>query len=52
VGGLDLPDPDFNYDKFVEEEFGAEKPIPRGIEWYWWVVAALLAAGMTFLLLR
>jgi hypothetical protein len=50
--GLDLPDPDFNYEEFVQSEFGAKKPMPRGIKWYWWVVAALLAAGMLLAVLR
>ena len=40
--GLDLPDENFDYDEFAEREFGAEKPIPRGIHWFWWLIALLL----------
>ena len=39
VGALDLPDDSFNYDEFVEQEFGKKKVVPRGIHWFWWVVA-------------
>lgn len=42
TGALDLPDPEFNYDDFVQREFGGKKPIPRGIHWAWWLVAVLL----------
>jgi uncharacterized membrane protein YvbJ len=42
TGNLDLPDQEFNYDDFVQREFGAKKPVPRGIHWGWWVVAIFL----------
>jgi hypothetical protein len=42
VGGLDLPDENFSYDEFVKNEFGGGKPIPRGIPWFWWIIAVLL----------
>jgi len=44
--GLDLPAEDFHYDDFVKREFGGvqQSPIPLGIRWYWWLVAALLVA--------
>ena len=38
-GGLDLPDEHFDYDDYVKREFGTPSPVPRGISWYWWVVA-------------
>lgn len=44
--GLDLPDEEFDYEDFVEREFGEEEKIkPPGIAWAWWAagVAALLA---------
>jgi len=41
---LDLPDDSFDYEEFVNREFGHEKPLPRGIPWFWWVVALLLVA--------
>lgn len=43
---LGLPDEDFNYEEFVKREFGGGKksPIPHGIHWFWWVIAAVLLA--------
>ena len=40
--GLDLPEDKFNYDDFVKREFGSQKHIPRGISWFWWVIAVVL----------
>jgi len=40
--GLDLPEENFDYDDFVKREFKGEKPLPRGIHWFWWLVALLL----------
>jgi hypothetical protein len=42
---LDLPDENFDYQDFVEREFGGNKPVPRGIHWFWWLVALLLVIG-------
>jgi hypothetical protein len=39
ASGLDLPDDEFNYEEFVENEFGGKKIKPRGIHWFWWLVA-------------
>ena len=39
---LGLPDQEFNYDEFVQEEFGGRQVKPRGIHWLWWLVALLL----------
>jgi zinc-ribbon domain len=39
---LGIPDEDFDYDDYVQEEFGGKSnaPIkPHGITWLWWVVA-------------
>jgi hypothetical protein len=52
LGGLNLPDEDFDYDDFVQREFGAKKsPVPRGVHWFWWLVAlaALAAFAMVWL---
>jgi uncharacterized membrane protein YvbJ len=49
---LGLPDEDFNYDKFVEQEFGSKKPVPRGIHWFWWVIALVLIIGFVVFALR
>jgi uncharacterized membrane protein YvbJ len=39
TGSLGLPEESFDYDEFVEREFGKKKVVPRGINWFWWVVA-------------
>lgn len=50
--GLDLPDEAFDYDEFVEREFGeTDRPTlkPRGLHWFWWLVAlGLLVAMLSF----
>jgi len=47
--GLDLPDDTFNYDEFVEKEFGGKKSSPAGLPWFWWVVAVLLLAAIALM---
>ena len=42
---LDLPDDTIDYDDFVKREFGPAEHKPRGISWFWWVVAALLVVA-------
>jgi hypothetical protein len=49
---LDLPDEEFNYDEFVQREFGGTKPKPHGIPWFWWVIAAVLVIIFIVLLMR
>ncbi len=50
---LDLPDDEFDYDAFVKEEFGVPGKIrPRGLSWFWWAVAVLVAAGTLLWFLR
>jgi uncharacterized membrane protein YvbJ len=49
---LNLPDDAFDYNEFVKEEFGRQPVKPRGLSWFWWLVAVLLAAAMVFWLLR
>ena len=48
---LGLPDEEFDYDDFVKREFGGETK-PRGISWFWWVVAVVVLLGMLWLLFR
>lgn len=48
---LGIPDENFDYDDFVKEEFGVS-PKPRGIHWFWWLTAVLLAGLLLFLFLR
>ncbi len=43
--GLDLPDQEFDYKDFVNREFGEKGPVPRGIHWFWWLVALGLSLG-------
>ena len=48
--GLDLPDEDFDYDAFMEREFGVRRP-RRGLRLVWWIAALILilALGYAFL---
>ena len=45
ASGLDLPDETFDYNDFVKREFGGKSPVPRGIHWFWWIVALVLATA-------
>jgi hypothetical protein len=52
---LDLPDDEFDYDEFVREEFGSRKEStvrPRGVSWFWWLVAVLLLGALLALFVR
>ena len=46
----DLPDDEFNYDEFVQHEFG--KPKRSAMKTFWWIVAVLLLAASLFFLLH
>lgn len=55
--GLDLPDPDesFDYDAFIEKEFGggSQRRLGEGRwarVWWWAAVAVLVALGLGFIL--
>ena len=37
-----IPDEAFDYQRFVEEEFGARKVRPRTLKWWWWAVGLVL----------
>jgi hypothetical protein len=39
---LDLPDDQFDYDKFIQEEFERTAPRKTAVEWLWWLVALIL----------
>ena len=52
VGGLDLPDENFDYNDFVKREFGGKSVVPRGLHWFWWVVALMVAALLLTIWLR
>ena len=47
---LDLPDEEFNYDEFVQREFG--KPRRSRKQIFWWVVAVVLLLLMLLWFLR
>jgi hypothetical protein len=51
---LDLPDENFDYDEFVKREFheGKNSPVPRGIHWFWWIVAVGLLVGFVIMFFR
>ena len=38
---VDLPDEDFNYDEFVQQEFGSSAK-PGAIKTIWWIAAFLI----------
>jgi predicted RNA-binding Zn-ribbon protein involved in translation (DUF1610 family) len=42
---LDLPDEDFNYEEFVQQEFGSS-PRPMAIKPVWWIAAILLIVAL------
>jgi hypothetical protein len=49
IGSLNLPNENFDYNEFVQREFGKEKSTPvRGISMFWWVVALLTTLAMLF----
>jgi hypothetical protein len=52
VGGLDLPDDEFDYEEFTKREFGSKSPVPHGLHWGWWVVGVLLLVAFLYMLLR
>jgi len=49
---LDLPDESFDYAEFTKREFGGGSAHPRGLPWYWWLVALGLVAGLCGLWFR
>lgn len=52
VGGLDLPEENFDYEQFVAREFGSDKSSPSGLSWFWWVVAVFVLAALVWLWIR
>lgn len=51
AGHLGIPEEHFDYDEFVQEEFGSRSPKPGGIRWLWWLTAlVLLVAFLAFIL--
>jgi hypothetical protein len=53
ASSLDLPDDEFDYDKFVENEFGEKKKIvPHGVHWFWWIVAVIIVVAFLLVWFR
>ena len=50
--GLDLPDENFDYNDFVKREFGDKSAVPRGVHWFWWVIAIVVAVAFLSFWLR
>ena len=46
---LNLPDEKFDHDDFVKREFGGKQAVPRGIHWFWWMVAILVIVSLIYL---
>jgi zinc-ribbon domain len=43
TSGLGLPDDEFNYDEYVQQEFGGGRHKPHGGHfWFWWIIGLLL----------
>ena len=45
VNDLYTPEEDFDYDEFIEKEFGSSHR-PRGIHPFWWVTAIILILAL------
>jgi hypothetical protein len=43
AGDLGVPEESFDYNEFVEREFGRKKNLPPGISRFWWVVSLVIA---------
>jgi len=43
--GVDLPDENFDYEEFVDQEFGGRQRRSRH-EWFWWAVAVVLLVSL------
>jgi hypothetical protein len=50
--GLELPDEEFDYDAFVQEEFGSGRPEPSRRRIVRWVAALLLGIFVLWYLLQ
>ena len=39
---LNLPQGDFDYQDFIQQEFGPKRRVPRGVHWFWWLIAVVV----------
>ena len=51
TGGLGLPEEDFDYQKFIEGEFGGA-PKKSPMQWVWWIAAVLVLLGFILMAFR
>ena len=51
TSNLGIPEEKFDYNEFVEQEFGSGKPKPRPLGWLWLLVAVILGGIILFLAL-
>jgi len=49
---LGIPEENFDYDKYVKEEFGTQRVKPHGLHWIWWLTAILLLIAFALCFLR
>jgi hypothetical protein len=45
---LGLPNEDFNYNDFMNQEYGRSSPKPHGLHWVWWLAGIGLLAAVVF----
>lgn len=46
LDGLDLPNGEFDYDQFVEKEFGKAPHAKLGVKWYWWLLGVIVLVSL------
>ena len=49
--GLDLPDENFDYDQFVENEWGSGRA-KSGLPWIWWATGIILLLALVVVVLK
>jgi hypothetical protein len=49
---LGLPDDSFDYDNFVQREFGGRRLLPHGMTWFWCLVSVAMVALLVWFALR
>jgi len=49
---LGIPEGNFDYDRFVQEEFSTARVKPQSVHWIWWLTALLLVLMFLFFWFR
>ncbi|HEY2342622.1 MAG TPA: zinc ribbon domain-containing protein [Chthoniobacteraceae bacterium] len=53
IESFDPTDDEFDYDSFVEKEFGGDRsPKPHDIKWIWWITAIAVVAVFLYSVVR